>query len=278
VKKLFSSGSLRTLLIVLIIAGVFLLSIGGYLTPLYNFSLSPLISTQSWLSLRYIALRDFFTSPRDVASLRERNSELEVQVSQLQSQIIQLQEQLSQSEILYALLDFARTNPQHEYVAATVIGREISPFIQYVIIDKGVNHGLRYGMPVVTQQGLVGRIDAVIANAARVQLISDANSTVNVQLQSGKIEAQLRGSITGEVTLEMIPQDAILEAGEVILTSGLGGNYPANIFIGQVISVRKLENALFQTASVQPIIAFDSLNAVLVISNFDAVDTSPLIP
>jgi len=88
----------------------------------------------------------------------------------------------------------------------------------------------------------------------------------------------LRGSITGEVTLEMIPQDAILEAGEVILTSGLGGNYPANIFIGQVISVRKLENALFQTASVQPIIAFDSLNAVLVISNFDAVDTSPLIP
>jgi len=278
VKKLFSSGSLRTLLIVLIIAGVFLLSIGGYLTPLYNFSLSPLISTQSWLSMRYIALRDFFTSPRDVASLRERNSELEVQVSQLQSQIIQLQEQLSQSEILYALLDFARTNPQHEYVAATVIGREISPFIQYVIIDKGVNHGLRYGMPVVTQQGLVGRIDAVIANAARVQLISDANSTVNVQLQSGKIEAQLRGSITGEVTLEMIPQDAILEAGEVILTSGLGGNYPANIFIGQVISVRKLENALFQTASVQPIIAFDSLNAVLVISNFDAVDTSPLIP
>jgi len=187
VKKLFSSGSLRTLLIVLIIAGVFLLSIGGYLTPLYNFSLSPLISTQSWLSMRYIALRDFFTSPRDVASLRERNSELEVQVSQLQSQLIQLQEQLSQSEILYALLDFARTNPQHEYVAATVIGREISPFIQYVIIDKGVNHGLRYGMPVVTQQGLVGRIDAVIANAARVQLISDANSTVNVQLQSGKI-------------------------------------------------------------------------------------------
>lgn len=277
-KKLFSSGSLRTLLIVLIIAGVFLLSIGGYLTPLYNFSLSPLISTQSWLSMRYIALRDFFTSPRDVASLRERNSELEVQVSQLQSQIIQLQEQLSQSEILYALLDFARTNPQHEYVAATVIGREISPFIQYVIIDKGVNHGLRYGMPVVTQQGLVGRIDAVIANAARVQLISDANSTVNVQLQSGKIEAQLKGSITGEVTLEMIPQDAILEAGEVILTSGLGGNYPANIFIGQVISVRKLENALFQTASVQPIISFESLNAVLVISNFDAVDTSPLIP
>jgi rod shape-determining protein MreC len=249
-KKLFSTGNLRALLIILLIVGVFLLSIGGYLAPLYNFSLTPLISTQSWLSMRFLAFKDYFTAPRDIASLQGRNSELEVQVSQLQSQIIELQEKLSESQVLYALLDFARSNPQHEYVAATVIGREISPFIQYVIIDKGTNQGIRHGMPVVTQQGLVGRIDAVIANASRVQLISDANSIVNVQLQSGKIDAQLRGTLTGEIVLEMIPQDAVIEPGEVLLTSGLGGNYPSNIFIGQVLSIHKLENALFQSASV----------------------------
>lgn len=277
-KKLFNTGNLRTLLIVLLVVGFFLLSIGGYLTPLYNFSLSPLISSQSWLSLRYLAFRDYFTAPRDIAELRERNSELEVQVSQLQSQIIELQERLGESQILYALLDFARTNPQHEYVAGTVIGREISPFIQYIIIDKGSNQGIKYGMPVVTQQGLVGRIDSVIANAARVQLISDANSTVNVQLQSGAIEAQLHGSLIGEIVLDMIPQDAVIDTGEVLLTSGLGGNYPANIFIGQVLSIRKLDNALFQSASVQPIVDFSTLNAVLVITNFEAVDITPLIP
>jgi len=277
-KKLFSTGNLRTFLVFLLVVGIFLLSIGGYLAPLYNLSLTPLISTQSWLSLRYLAFKDYFTAPRDIASLRERNSELEVQVSQLQSQIIELQERLSESQVLYALLDFARSNPQHEYVAATVIGREISPFIQYIIIDKGTNQGIRHGMPVVTQQGLVGRIDAVIANASRVQLISDANSVVNVQMQSGKIEAQLKGTLTGEVVLEMIPQDANIESGEVLLTSGLGGNYPANIFIGQVLSIRKLENALFQSASIQPIVEFNSLNAVLVITNFDAVDIAPLIP
>lgn len=277
-KKLFNTGNLRTLLIVLLVVGFFLLSIGGYLTPLYNFSLSPLITSQSWLSLRYLAFRDYFTAPRDIAELRERNSELEVQVSQLQSQIIELQERLGESQILYALLDFARTNPQHEYVAGTVIGREISPFIQYIIIDKGSNQGIKYGMPVVTQQGLVGRIDSVIANAARVQLISDANSTVNVQLQSGAIEAQLHGSLIGEIVLDMIPQDAVIDTGEVLLTSGLGGNYPANIFIGQVLSIRKLDNALFQSASVQPIVDFSTLNAVLVITNFEAVDITPLIP
>lgn len=277
-KKLFSTGNLRTVLIILLVVGTFLLSIGGYLTPLYNFSLTPLISTQSWLSMRFLAFKDYFTAPRDIASLQERNSELEIQVSQLQSQIIELQEKLSESQVLYALLDFARSNPQHEYIAATVIGREISPFIQYIIIDKGSNQGIRHGMPVVTQQGLVGRIDAVIANASRVQLITDANSVVNVQMQRGKIDAQLKGTLTGEIMLEMIPQDAMIEPGEVILTSGLGGNFPANIFIGQVLSIRKLENALFQSASVQPIVDIESLSAVLVITNFDAVDITPLIP
>ena len=106
----------------------------------------------------------------------------------LQSKIVELQESLSQAQILYALLDFARANPEHDYLAATVIGREISPYYQYIIIDKGSNDGVLHGMPVVTQQGLVGRVDAVIANAARVQLISDANSVVNVHLQNAKVE------------------------------------------------------------------------------------------
>lgn len=254
------------------------MAISGYLTPIFNLSFSPLISAQSWLSQRYLAIRDFFTYPRDMATLRAQNLQLENEVSMLQSKIVELQESLSQAQILYALLDFARANPEHDYLAATVIGREISPYYQYIIIDKGSNDGVLHGMPVVTQQGLVGRIDAVIANAARVQLISDANSVVNVHLQNAKVEAQIRGSITGEITLEMVPQDAEVQIGDVLLTSGLGGNYPPNIFVGQVLSMQSQKNSLFQTGSVQSIVDFSSLSAVLVITNFEVVDISPLIP
>lgn len=254
------------------------MAISGYLTPIFNLSFSPLISAQSWLSQRYLAIRDFFTYPRDMATLRAQNLQLENEVSMLQSKIVELQESLSQAQILYALLDFARANPEHDYLAATVIGREISPYYQYIIIDKGSNDGVLHGMPVVTQQGLVGRIDAVIANAARVQLISDANSVVNVHLQNAKVEAQIRGSITGEITLEMVPQDAEVQIGDVLLTSGLGGNYPPNIFVGQVLSMQSQKNSLFQTGSVQSIVDFSSLSAVLVITNFEAIDISPLIP
>ncbi|MFZ3070058.1 MAG: rod shape-determining protein MreC [Anaerolineaceae bacterium] len=277
-QKFLNTKNLRNIVIVVIVVGVLFLAISGFLTQIFSFTLSPMISTQSWLSQRYLAFRDFFTSPRDMATLRERNAQLEDEVSQLQSQIVELQENLSQAQILYTLLDFARTNPQHEYTAATVIGREISPYLQYIIIDKGSNDGIRHGMPVVTQQGLVGRIDAVVANAARVQLISDAESVVNVRLQTAKVEAQILGSVTGEIALDMVPQDAEVQIGDVLLTSGLGGNYPPNIFVGQVLSMQSSQNTLFKTGSVQPIVDFASIGAVLVITNFEAVDITPLIP
>ena len=133
-------------------------------------------------------------------------------------------------------------------------------------------------MPVVTQQGLVGRVDAVIAGAARIKLITDSTSVVNIYLQSGDIEAQLQGSLTGDLFLDMIAIGAVVEPGDVVLTSGLGGNYPPNIFVGQVLSTQNRDNALFQTASVQPIVDFKSINAVLIVKNFKAVDISPLIP
>ena len=216
--------------------------------------------------------------PRDVALIRQRNAELESEVARLTRQVIELRQQLQEVSVLYSLLDFARANPEYEYSAAIIIGKDPSPFLQYVFIDQGSDQGLYRGMPVVTAQGLVGRVDAVISGASRVQLITDPRSSVNVKLQSSQTEALLVGSITGDITLEMVPQDVPLRIGEIILTSGLGGAFPPNIMIGQVINVRKRQNDLFQSASVQPIVDFSKVGAVLVIKNFKPIDFSPLRP
>lgn len=276
--KFLKSRNIQTIIIIVVVSGLLFLALSGYLTPVFNLSLNPLISLQSWLSVRYLSARDFFATPRDVNLLREQNVVLESQVTQLQTQLIVIEERLGEAQVCFALLDFGRTNPQFTYIAGTVIGREISPFMQYIIIDRGTNQGVRYGMPVVTQQGLVGRVDAVIAGAARVKLITDSTSVVNIRLQSAEIEAQLLGSLTGDVTLDMIPLDVAVEPGDVVLTSGLGGNFPPNVFVGQVLSTQIDENALFQTATVQPIVPFETISAVLVVTNFEAVDISPLIP
>lgn len=276
--KFLNSKNNQTIIIITVVSGLLFLALSGYLTPVFNMSLNPLISLQSWLSVRYLSAREYFTAPGDVTQLREQNTLLEFQVTQLQTQLIVMEERLGEAQVCFALLDFGRTNPQFSYISATVIGREISPFMQYIIIDRGTNQGVRYGMPVVTQQGLVGRVDAVIAGAARVKLITDSTSVVNIRLQSAELEAQLIGSLTGDVSLDMIPLDVFVEPGDVVLTSGLGGNFPPNVFVGQVLSTQRDENALFQTATVQPIVPFETISAVLVVTNFEAVDITPLIP
>lgn len=258
--------------------GILALAFGGFLGSASRQFGSLLIEAQTWVSSRYLGFQDFVTAPRDIASLRTRNAELEAQVSQLQAQLIELQQRASETEILAALVDFSRANPESTYKAASVIGRDPSPFLHYIIINRGSNDGILRGMPVVTNQGLVGRIDAVIADAARVQLVTDPGSAVNVYLQNADTSAVLFGSVTGDVSLDMISQNATVEPGDLILTSGLGGGFPSDLILGQVVTVRSLEFELFQQATVQPAVDFSRLEIVLVITNFRPVNISPLVP
>lgn len=270
--------SLQTIVLILIAVGLIVLALGGFLTPLSRILLNPLITTQTWIAGRYQAIQNLVNAPQDTAQLRAENQSLQIENTRLQTQIVELQQQLAETNILSALVDFARTNPENRYQAAAVIARDPSPFLQYVIINRGSDDGLRRGMPVVTQQGLIGRIAAVTSGAARVQLITDPSSTVNVRLEPSGASAVLYGSISGDMSLDMIPQGATVQPGNLILTSGLGGSYPSNILIGQVTGVRSRDQDLFQRASVQPIVDFSQLAIVLVITNFKPVDTSPLIP
>jgi len=276
--KKISNRTWQTLTIILIVAGVLILAVSGLLGNIIGKAVDPLVGAQSWVSTRVNAAVDFFTVPRDVNTLRQQNAALQSEVSRLQSEIMELQQQLVETDILYALLDFARENPNNQYIAAAVIGKDPSPFLKYIIIDRGSDDGIFKGMPVVTEQGLVGNVDAVTASAARVQLITDQGSVVNVKLQESKVEAQVQGSVTGDITLEMVNPSVDLAEGDLVFTSGLGGTYPTEILIGQVISPEINENELFLTASIQPSVDFSNLQAVLVISNFQAVDISPLVP
>ncbi len=276
-KDLFSR-TLQTTVIFLIVGGILALAFGGFFSSVTNQFTGSLVSVQEWFATRYLSLQDFLSAPRDIITLRARNADLEAQVSQLQAQVIDLQQRVNETEILAALVDFSRANPESSYKAASVIGRDPSPFLHYVIINRGSNDDIRRGMPVVTNEGLVGRVDAVIADAARVQLLTDPASSINVHLKNSNTEAVLNGSITGDISLDMISQDVTVEAGDLILTSGLGGGFPPDLIIGQVVNVHQRPAELFQTATVQPAVDFSRLSIVLVITNFRSVDITPLVP
>jgi rod shape-determining protein MreC len=268
---------IATALIVITI-GLLVMSLSGFLTPLENLILRPLGSTQSWISSRVAAIRDVLTSPRDVASLREENTRLEAEVALLQQEIIALREQVAEAEILAALLDYARSQPDSRSKAVPVIGRDVSPFLRSIWIGSGSDESLAFGMPVVTERGLIGRVVEVFPSASRVQLISDPEAAVNVKFQTARTDGVLSAQVNGELRVDLIDQSAELSQGELLLTSGLGGKYPADIPIGQVISIRRRDYELFQQAVIQPSVNFDDLELVLVITNFQALPSEPRSP
>lgn len=270
-------NSWRQIVGFLLTLGFILLAFSGYLTTMLSGLMDPMIGIQTVVSERFSNIVTFFTIPREVTQLQAENQALLEEVALLRTEIIQLEQDLRETAILYSLLGFARGRPQETYIAAKVIGKDPSPFLQYVLIDKGSDDGVTFDMPVVTEKGLVGRIDAVTASAARVQLITDPASSVNAYVVEADSNGLIRGSVTSDLTIELVSQDVTLAFGQTIQTSGLGGKYPSEIMIGQVLNVNRLENELFQSASIQPAEDFSSLQAVLVVANFRPSNISPLL-
>lgn len=265
------SRSLLALSLILLAVGLMVLSLAGYLQPVQGLVLRPLAAIQSWLALRVSAARDMLASPADVAVLRGRVAQLEAENASLQQENIALRGQLAEVQILAALVDYARTAPENRYLAADVIGRDISPFLRSVVIGRGSDDGILRGMPVVTARGLVGRVIDVFASVARVQLITDPEIAVNVVLQSSRGDGVLVPQVNGELWVDQINQSVSVTPGELVLTSGLGGLFPPNVPIGQVVSVRRRDFELFQQAVIQPSVDFERLQIVLVITNYNPI-------
>lgn len=272
------SLSILALILILLSTALLALNQSGFLTPAQSLILRPVGEIQSWFASRFGVLRELLAAPRDMAAMRAQIAELQAENARLQQELVTLREQTAELEVLSALVDFARSQPQSRYLAAAVIGRDVSPFLRWVIISAGSDDGIVRGMPVVTDQGLVGRVVEVFATVSRVQLITDPEAAVNIQLQASRAEGVLSPQANGELRIELLEQSAVVEEGDLALTSGLGGSYPSDIPVGQVISVRKRDFELFQEAVISPAVDFDGLEVVLIITSFRPLPLGELSP
>ncbi len=267
---------LATLLLILSI-GVIVLGQRGVFNPAKSGLLAPLVPVQTFVTQIYNTVYNNLFAPSDLEELRKRNAELEQQVARLTNENVQLREAEAQLKVVSALLDYARANPEQRYIAADVVGRDESLFLRYVLLNKGTNDGVTRDMPVVADQGLVGVITEATANASKVLLVTDASSAVNVRLQDSRAEGVITGQESGELRLNYISVDVDMKPGDRIITSGLGGQFPAGIVVGTVASARKRTFDVFQEADVKSAIDFNRLETVLIITNFEPPQLQPLL-
>jgi rod shape-determining protein MreC len=280
VHTLIKNARSTSLLLVFLLLVAVLLAIlyqAGYLSPGQSILLRILSPLESFASSAASAVGGLTQSVRDLADLRSRYQLLEKQANALLIENIQLKEVQSENQTLRKLLSFQQANPDLELQAASIRGRGIgldpTNLGRYLIIDIGESQGVRRNMPVVTDEGLVGAVDATYATASKVRLISDLNSTVNIILQRSRVSAVAQGSVDGTLRVDWIPQDpGAVAVGDIVLTSGLGGRYPRLIVVGQVVAFQRHDYEVFQSATVRPVVDFQRLEFVQVITGFSPLE------
>ena len=127
-------------------------------------------------------------------------------------------------------------------------------------------------MPVISSRGLVGRISQVGSDWSKVLLLSDPSSSVNAMIQRSRATGTVQGRTGQRLVMRFISPDESVEVDDIIITSGLGGNLPRHLVIGQVTAVRKSDVEMFQEAEIRSAMDFRRLEIVMVILNFEPID------
>jgi rod shape-determining protein MreC len=205
---------------------------------------------------------------QDLGTLRDENARLTREVEDLRARVVRLQEAEIENRGLREQLGFKQAYPAYDLLPVEVVGRDPSNYLQYLVLDKGTSDGVRAGSVVVVPQGLLGRVVEAGINFSRVLLVTDASSSVNVLLQSSRATGVASGQLGGSLVVKYIPQGELVSQGDVVLTSGLGGNFPKGLIVGRVTQVRQKDIELFQEAVVEPLMDVGRLEVVYVIRNF----------
>ena len=261
----------------IIAIGILLLSL-SYRQALGNFKNAiSMILTPLQINVYSLVEPLFVNEPNAPEELVKLNATLTAEIALLRSENIRLSETIYERDMLAALLNYTKLDNVHTYISANVIGKDTSSFLQYVIIDIGTTGGVQRNMPVVTDAGLVGIINEATPRASKVLLLNSDQMALNVRVQNSRADGVLFGQASKDLRLRYVALDATINAGDLVVTSGLGGSLPANILVGEIASVRSRAYDVFQEAEVLPLVNLDKIEIVMIITDFTPTELNPLI-
>ena len=207
-----------------------------------------------------------FAWPMDIAGLRYENQVLREQNLRLSLEVLELREAGLENERLRGLLRFRReAGNAVAYLAARVVARDPDYVPNAVLIDVGRSDGVRERMPVVTADGLVGRVLETHSGSAVVQLLLDRNCRVSAIVQRRDRVRGIALCEDGTFYLEHVPLRAEITVGDVVVSSGLGGVFPKGLLVGYVERVGEEEQGLFREVILTTGVNFSNLEEVFVL-------------
>jgi rod shape-determining protein MreC len=210
---------------------------------------------------------DFFHHLRELRQADTENQQLKQQLAEATRELRDLRAAQAENERLKNLLDFKEQN-RFQFVPARVIARDPSGWFNVVTINRGRSAGVQNGMPVVTKEGIVGRIVGTSLITSEVMLITDEKAAAGAVI--GSLNSTAAGSIRGYGNTGLLEMNRILgletvNKGDKVYTTGQDGIYPPGFSIGEVVEVKTASATTQQTIYVKPSANLANLDTVAVL-------------
>jgi len=187
---------------------------------------------------------------RTIGALREENNRLQ--------EALWAEERLKK---LYAL----QSQYSSTSMVAQVFARDPTNWFKTVLVNKGKREGVSKDMAVVTSEGVVGRVIEVSSSTAKVLLVTDPNSAVDVIVQRSRSQGIMEGKVGESCILKYVQKSEDVQVGDKVITSSLGGIFPKGLVAGTITQVERKRPGIFQYIEVTPSVDFSRLEEVLIL-------------
>lgn len=222
---------------------------------------------QQALARTAVGVGDSLGMVAHAGQLASENRAYREQIDRLLSLEVQARQLEAENHDLRQLLGMRARVSIGSLLSAQVIARDPLALIQAVVIDRGAEDGLTSNLPVMTYQGMAGRIIEVNPTTSKVLLVADVNSAVSVDVDGSDSHTSgvIRGTGDGRLLLQYVPREDALRPGDAVTTSGVGGIFPPGLLVGRIEQVRATDVGVFQEAMVQPAVRVRDLERVYVV-------------
>lgn len=281
--RLFGDRRLLILLTSLIVLIIIMGLTGGVraeLTWPEKIFKSMVAKTQGFLYKPTGVVASFIDDISHIRTLQEENTQLRRKLEnhlRLENEVAMLKEKQQELE---KLVDYAEEWEDH-YVVAQVSARSPDRFNDLIIIDRGAKDGIKPNMAVITNEGLIGRVESVTESMSNVQLLTSSRDKSLLKAPAIAAEVKERGAfgiIEGydhdkeALMMSMIDSDIKLEKGDTVVTYDQSEIYPPNLLIGMVEEVATGLYGLDQMAYVKPTASFNRLRYVMVVQDTEKIE------
>lgn len=216
----------------------------------------------------FSSIQKFYQNYFDLVDIRKKYAALEQDNVKLKVQLNVIQNLVRENQKLKDLLSF-RNDYNFEFMLGKIIGYDPSLTFQSVKINLGKKDGIQPGMGAVAPAGVVGVIIRVQNRTSDLLLITDPNSNLDALITRNQTRGILQGKLAHRMQFKYFDGNTTIRKGDMLVTSGLTGAFPANMPIGVIANIQKNPNNLSQMVEVEPAVNVVQLTEILVLKQTD---------